>query len=133
MGKNIEGIGSLKILIIDDSEIVLSMLTNTLHAIGVKNITTANSVQSALVKFPLMNKTVFNVIFLDRYIGTESGLDILKNLKERQVDIPVIMLTQEDEASKVMESIRLGAVDYIVKPFTEEVILQKLERVVGPL
>lgn len=121
----------LRILVVDDTPLVVTMLSGMLAGFGIHKISSATSVETAMEKFSRLSTPPFDVVFLDRYLGNESGLDILKKVRERFKALPIILLTQEDEGSRVIEAIGLGASDYIVKPFSEDIIREKLEKAVG--
>lgn len=122
-------ISDLSVLIVDDTTLVLTLLSGILKDVGFINITTANSFETALNE--INNQSKFDVIFLDRYLGDDSGIEILRSLRSKDNLTPVIMLTQEDDSSKVIESIACGASDYIVKPFNHEIVVKKLESILG--
>ncbi|MCO6430818.1 MAG: response regulator [Deltaproteobacteria bacterium] len=120
------------VLVVDDTPMVLTMMSSLLLGAGIRHVVTANCIQSALDKLPLLDKCPFNAVFLDRYLGQECGHEVLKVIVARyKASVPVIMLTKEDAANKIIESINLGARDYIVKPFNEETVITKLEQVLG--
>ena len=121
----------LRILVVDDAAMILTMVTNLLASIGFRQITTADSVKSALEKFPRLEKCPFDAILLDLYLRDGTGINVIKAVRARDKDVPIIMLTQEDEAKKVVDIIAQGATDYIVKPFTEDLLIKKLERAFG--
>ena len=124
-------LSDVSILVVDDTPTILTMVSTLLLSLGVKKVTTADSVHSAREKIPLLTRCPFDLILLDRYLGEESGLELLKNIRQVNKEVAVIMLTQEDEAPKVIEAISLGASDYIVKPFTGDVLVKKLEKALG--
>ncbi len=129
--RNLKPTDQISTLIVDDTPLVVTMLSALLNGIGIQKITSAANVDTALEKFPRLGDSPFDVVFLDRYLGNESGIEILKVLRERYKRLPVIMLTQEDGGAKVIEAINFGATDYIVKPFTEDVVVKKLEFALG--
>lgn len=118
---------NLSVLIVDDSPLVHTMIKSVLFSRGIRKVSTADTMETALEKIPRFLKCPFDVIFLDRYLQSDCGLEILKYVRERDKSVPIIMLTVEDEAAKIIEAINLGASDYIVKPFTEDTVVKKLE------
>lgn len=105
-------------LVLDDEIGVLKFLKEVFEVRGWNVITTP----IAASIWPLLEKEKVAVILLDIRLPDESGLDILKELKKRFSDIPVIIYTAfgyEDE--KVNEAIKLGASGYVSKsvPITE--------------
>jgi DNA-binding NtrC family response regulator len=68
------------------------------------------------------------IIFLDKMMPGMDGVETLKRIKERNAEIPVIMVTSVDEAESAVEVLQLGAYDYIVKPFEEARVYASLEK-----
>jgi CheY-like chemotaxis protein len=75
------------------------------------------------------------LILLDVDMPDMSGMDLLRLLKRtpRFAAIPVIMLTVSREREMVMEALRDGAADFIVKPFDRDTLLQKIRRAAAPV
>ncbi len=73
------------------------------------------------------------LILLDVDMPGMGGMELLRLLKgtPRFADIPVIMLTVMREREMVLEALRDGAADFIVKPFDRDTLLQKIRRVAG--
>lgn len=121
----------LRVLLVDDSQMILTMMSNLLAQFGFRNVTSVDSVKGAIDRIPLLDKFPFDLVFLDFYLRDGSGLEVLKAIRLKEKELPIIMLTQEHEAKTVVEIIAEGASDYIVKPFTEELVLKKLEHAIG--
>jgi len=68
------------------------------------------------------------IIFLDKMMPGLDGVETLKRIKERNDEIPVIMVTSVDDAESAVEVLQLGAYDYIVKPFDEARVYANLEK-----
>ena len=68
------------------------------------------------------------IIFLDKMMPGLDGVETLKRIKERNEEIPVIMVTSVDDAESAVEVLQLGAYDYIVKPFEEARVYANLEK-----
>ena len=72
-----------------------------------------------------------DLIILDMRLPGMSGLDVLKALRERGLDIPVIFTTVRESVELVVQAFRLGARDYIIKPFDPLEMQEAIERVLG--
>src|SRR5581483_8335792 len=72
----------------------------------------------------------FDVVFLDLWLGDESGLDLLPEVVRRQPGIGVIVITAFATFETAVQAMRLGAVDYLPKPFTPEQVRYAVHRVV---
>ena len=67
-----------------------------------------------------------SAIFLDRVMPEMDGMATLEAIKAIQKDLPVIMATSIDDAGSIVEAMKLGAFDYIVKPFEKHAFLNKI-------
>jgi len=99
------------ILIVDDDRSILNALRMTLE--GKYVVSTAENGAEAL---KLMGEQVPDLILLDIGLPDISGMDLLKKVGEAGPDIAVIMVTAVDEVRTVVEALKLGAYDYLVKP-----------------
>lgn len=70
----------------------------------------------------------FDLILLDIKMPKVSGLDILKQIKEKNSDAKVIIITGYKSVETASETVKAGAVDYIVKPFSSKDIIKSVER-----
>ena len=68
------------------------------------------------------------IIFLDKMMPGLDGVETLKRIKELNAEIPVIMVTSVDDAESAVEVLKLGAYDYIVKPFEEARVYASLDK-----
>jgi two-component system chemotaxis response regulator CheY len=115
----------MKILLVDDSVTARTMEKKILATLGLTDIVEAAD-GAAAVKMAATEK--INLILMDWDMPILSGIEALKLLKANPEtrSIPVIMVTAESEKSHIIEAIKLGAADYIVKPFPAETINKKL-------
>ncbi|MDR1874754.1 MAG: response regulator [Synergistaceae bacterium] len=113
-----------KVLIVDDSPINLKMARNAL--ISAFDVFTVPSVEKMRV---LLENVLPDLILLDVLMPEIGGYDAIRSLKvdERTQDIPVIFLTSKADAVSELEGLSLGAVDYIIKPFTPQLLLKRVK------
>ncbi len=107
-----------KIFILDDDELILSMLSKVLKKDGyeVYSETRTNDVVKKI------HSWAPNVVLLDIRLPNRSGIDILRDIKNEGIITEVVMLTADDTAETAVTAMKLGAVDYLTKPFnTDEV------------
>ena len=71
-----------------------------------------------------------SVVFLDMVMPVMDGMEILKTIKNAKSDLPVIMVTGVDDAGSAVEAMKLGAFDYIVKPFDEPRLFSVLDKAI---
>jgi len=69
-----------------------------------------------------------DLIILDQKMPKKSGLEVLRELRERMIDTPVILMTAFGTESTIIEALRLGACDYITKPFDIDQMLGAIQR-----
>jgi len=79
----------------------------------------------------VLDRSHFDIVFLDLWLGTESGLTVLPEIVRRQPGISVIVITAFASFDTAVEAMKLGAVDYLPKPFTPEQIRHAASRVVA--
>ncbi|MDH5561221.1 MAG: sigma-54 dependent transcriptional regulator [Deltaproteobacteria bacterium] len=111
-----------ELLIIDDDKSLCYSLSRVLE--NKYEVFTANNLNDAL---KVIDKQSLNLIFLDFILGEEDGLEVLKTIK-KQTEIPVVIMTAFGSSKVVIESINLGAVDYLVKPLQIEELESVIEK-----
>ncbi|HBT04124.1 MAG TPA: response regulator, partial [Thermodesulfobacterium commune] len=106
------------------------IIKNILTQLGFKNILEADDGSSAL---ELLKKEKIDLIISDWNMPKMSGLDLLKAVRNdpNLKDILFVMVTAEAQKDNVIEAIKHGVNQYIVKPFTPETLKEKLEKVLG--
>jgi len=105
-----------KILVIDDEKSILELLS----VVFTKEGYSVKTALSAVKAFELIEKEDFALIITDIKLPEKSGLDILKFVKEKKPKIPVVMITAFGTIKQTVEAFKLGALDYVVKPFDVE-------------
>lgn len=112
------------ILIVDDAKDSLLLLEFDLQAAGYK-VFIAQSGQQAL---ELLETESIDMVLLDIYMPEMSGLETLEKIKScpNSQNIPVIMLSASDDEDEIVQSLELGAVDYVIKPYINKVLLARM-------
>ncbi len=118
----------MKVLLVDDSRTIRNIQKNVLAQLRVTNIIEAADGIQALA---CVAKDKPDLILLDRNIPNMDGLTFLKKLRASGNSTPVIMCTTEAEKSRVLEAIRAGATNYIVKPFTVDALTSKINETIA--
>ena len=106
------------ILVVDDEVLIQTLLTEILTAEGYKT-TTAGDGQEAV---DLLERASFDLIITDLIMPRLDGVQVLRAAKRADPDYPVIMITGYPSADGVRKMIRLGAADYVVKPFNVDLV-----------
>ena len=117
-----------RILIVDDSFYMRTMLKNMLTDAGYDVVGEAPNGQAAL---ELAKSTNPDLITLDVILPDNTGLDVLKGIKQDQPDMKVIIVSAVGQEVIVNEAMEYGALSYIVKPFSEEKVLEVVSQVLG--
>lgn len=76
----------------------------------------------------------YDLVIIDIYMPGMDGLEFLEKLRLRPeyAHVPVMMLTADGKISSVKRAAKLGAVDYLVKPFNEDTLVRRVEKIIGP-
>jgi PAS domain S-box-containing protein len=111
---------SAKILIVDDEENLCFTLERFLVAEG-HEVTTADTYSNAMAA---LGETAFDLIFADIILKGRSGIEILREIKQRQLPGVVVMITGAPTIDSASEAVRLGAFDYLPKPVTQQDLIR---------
>ncbi|MCB5251513.1 MAG: sigma-54 dependent transcriptional regulator [Candidatus Cloacimonadaceae bacterium] len=114
----------LKILIVDDEQRITDELCEYLARQGF----TISSANSAGTAFPLLKTTHFDILILDIRLPGMDGIEILKQVKREHPQLEVIMISGHGDMETVIQAMRLGAFDYLKKPFRQSEIKAAIER-----
>ncbi|MDE6900847.1 MAG: response regulator [Oscillospiraceae bacterium] len=129
MYKPERGLNRKRILAVDDAVIILRRITNALEEYY--DVVTVSSGTRAL---KYLEKEKPDLILLDIRMMPKDGFETLQEIRamEDRSDIPVIMLTGVEDKTYVIEGIKLGICDYILKPFSPDDLLERIQRVLDP-
>src|SRR6266511_5963051 len=116
----------MRVLIIDDEESIRKTTGVLLDGAGHETVSVANG--AAALK--LLDQAHFDVAFLDLKLEGESGLEVLPKLLKVDARLDVVVFTAYASIDTAVEAIRMGAIDYIPKPFTPEQIRQVLAKII---
>lgn len=111
----------IKVLVVDDEKPICDLIDINLSAAGYKCI----SVQDGIKAIELIEKEKFDLILLDIMLPGADGYDVIEYIKP--LNIPVIFITAKSELKDRVKGLRLGAEDYIVKPFEVVELLARVE------
>lgn len=114
-------------LIIDDDPGIRQSVRVCLEADGARVL----GVGTGDAALELLERSRFDLVFLDLWLGSSSGLELLPELLRRQPGIGIIVITAFASFETAVEAIKLGAVDYLPKPFTPQQVRSAAERVVA--
>jgi two-component system, OmpR family, alkaline phosphatase synthesis response regulator PhoP len=112
-----------RILLVEDEPSLVVTLTDRLEAEGYAVDTTSDGV-SALER---ARSEPFDILLLDIALPAKSGLDVCRELRQSGVAVPILMLTARGEVSDRVVGLKLGADDYLAKPFEMIELLARIE------
>lgn len=121
----------MKLLVVDDSSTMRRIIKNTLEKLGHPDIIEAEHGVEAWEK--LTADDDIKVVITDWNMPEMNGLDLVKKIRaeKKYEDMPIIMVTTEGGKAEVITALKAGVNNYIVKPFTPQVLKKKLEDVLG--
>jgi DNA-binding NtrC family response regulator len=107
-----------KVFLLDDEELIVTVLAKTLSAENYE-VFSENECEGVVQKIKAFKP---DVVLLDIRMPTCSGIDILEEIKNSGINTQVVMLTADDTAETAVKAMKIGAADYLTKPFnTDEV------------
>lgn len=121
----------MKLVVVDDSSTMRRIIKNTLARLGYKDILEGeDGVQGWDV---LTSNPDAGMLITDWNMPNMNGLELVKKVRadERFKDLPIIMVTTEGGKGEVIIALKAGVNNYIVKPFTPQVLKEKLGAVLG--
>lgn len=120
----------MKVLVVDDFATMRRIVKNILKQIGFTNILEAEDGKSAL---KMLQSDKFDLIMCDWNMPEMPGIELLGKVRadEQLKGIPFVMVTAEAQKENIIEAVKAGVNSYIVKPFTAEIVEQKLKKLFG--
>ncbi len=119
---------SIKYLVVDDFSTMRRIVKNLLQELGYQNIQEADDGKTA---WPMLQTGNFDFVITDWNMPQMPGLELLKAIRadEKLKSLPVLMVTAEAKREQIVEAAQAGVSGYVVKPFTAEVLKQKLDKI----
>lgn len=115
------------VLIVDDEH---NLRDSLIEYLALENFTCMGA-QNAAEAFSLLDSQIFDAVVLDLRLPGMDGLGILSTVKERIPRLPVIMISAHGDIPDAVEAMKLGAVDYLVKPFDPAELSIRLEKAIS--
>ncbi len=112
------------ILIIDDNKSTIDALTQIVKEKGLKALTAVNAEDG----YRLYKKKPVDLIITDMKLPGESGIELLRRIREEEDSVPIIVITAFGTVESAVQAVKLGAFDFITKPFSVEEIEIKIEK-----
>jgi DNA-binding response OmpR family regulator len=109
----------MRVLVIDDDPDVLEFLKTFFENLGNEIMLTSSAKEG--LKQVVVNQP--DLVLLDIMMPEKDGLTMLKEIKELDKEVPVVIITAYKDADRVIEAFRLGALDCLLKPFNIDYIV----------
>ncbi|MGC8529529.1 MAG: chemotaxis response regulator CheY [Leptospirillia bacterium] len=118
----------MRVLVVDDFSTMRRIVKNTLRQIGFTNIEEAEDGQKA---YERLSVEKFDFVVSDWNMPNMTGIDLLRKVRATpQIkDIPFLMVTAEAKQENIVEAIKAGVSNYIVKPFTVATLDEKIKKI----
>ena len=118
----------MKILMIDDSKTMRNIEKSILGQLGYTDVVEACDGLDALSKVAAVQP---DLILVDWNMPNMDGLTFVKQCRARGTRVPIVMVTTEAERSRVVEAIKAGVNNYVVKPFTPDSLSARIKETLG--
>jgi two-component system, chemotaxis family, chemotaxis protein CheY len=118
----------MKVLVVDDMSTMRRIVKNVLRQIGFSDIVEAENGQDALTK---LKAGGFGLVVSDWNMPVMQGIELLRAVRAdaELKTLPFLMVTAEAQKENLIEAVQAGVSNYVVKPFTAEVLQGKLEKI----
>lgn len=115
-----------KVMIVDDAIFMRVMLKDILEKNGYEVVIEAENGVDAIDKYKKVNP---DIVTMDITMPDMDGIAALKEIKKLNSDAKIVMCSAMGQQSMVMEAIQAGAVDFIVKPFQSDRVIESLNKI----
>ena len=115
----------MKILLVEDDEILSDTIKQCISF--QYEVEQEYSGENAYL---LARRNIYDLIILDLMLPEMSGYDVLKKIRQEQIDTPVLILTAKDGLDDKLKGFEYGADDYIVKPFESKELLARIDAII---
>jgi two-component system chemotaxis response regulator CheY len=118
----------MKVMLIDDSRTMRNIQKNILAQFGHTDVTEAVDGLDAMSK---VEGAQPDLLLVDWNMPNMDGLTFVKAFREKNKNTPIIMVTTEAEKSRVIDAIKAGVNNYVVKPFTPDVLMDRISETIA--
>jgi two-component system chemotaxis response regulator CheY len=123
---------NMRILVVDDFATMRKVIKNLLRQTGYQNVTEA---EDGVVALEELRSQKIDFIISDWNMPNMTGIELLRAVRadSELSSLPFLMVTAESLKQNVVEAVKAGVSNYIVKPFTAEVLSEKIEKIIEKL
>ncbi|MGE5607774.1 MAG: response regulator [Bacillota bacterium] len=122
----------MKVLLVDDSRTMRNIQKKVLGALGPVEFSEAGDGVEALSVIAA-TPTGFDLVLVDWNMPNMDGHTLVQKIREKDKKTPLIMVTTEAEKTRVIDAIKAGVNNYVVKPFTPEALLERVNQTLAKL
>lgn len=112
----------MRILLLEDDKMIAEALSDMLHAAGFAVDCVANGIAAENALQP----EIYDIALLDIGVPGQDGLSVLRHLRVKNCDLPVILITARDTVEERINGLDSGADDYVIKPFSPSELLARI-------
>lgn len=112
----------MRILLLEDDKMIAEALSDMLHAAGFAVDCVANGIAAENALQP----EIYDIALLDIGVPGQDGLSVLRHLRAKNCDLPIILITARDTVEERINGLDSGADDYVIKPFSPSELLARI-------
>ena len=118
----------MKVLVVDDSMVMRKVLVGALSRAQITDVDQAGDGVEAV---KAVEQAQYDLVLMDWNMPNMLGIDAIKAIRAAGHTMPIIMVTTEAEKSRVIDALKAGATNYVIKPFEPATIVSKIQEVVA--
>ena len=115
----------MKIMLVDDSRTIRNIQKNVLAQLGHTDVVEAGDGNEAL---NMLGQNPVDLMLVDWNMPNMDGITLVRKVREKDKATPIIMCTTEAQKDRVIEAIKAGVNNYVVKPFNVETLAEKIDQ-----
>lgn len=120
----------MRILIVDDSSTMRRIIGNVVQQLGVSKEDFDEAEDGVVAWGLFQDNNNYDVVLTDWNMPNMNGLDLVKHIRSADKKIPIVMITTEGGKGEVITALKAGVNNYIVKPFSADILKEKLDGLV---
>lgn len=121
---------AVRFLVVDDFSTMRRVVRSVLHELGYTNVVEADDGTAAL---PILKQGAIDFLVTDMNMPGMPGIELLKAVRAdpQLAQLPVLLVTAEGKREQIIEAARAGVNGYVIKPFTAQVLKEKIEKILA--
>ncbi|MCG8653949.1 MAG: response regulator [Pirellulales bacterium] len=123
----LQGKNSDRLLVVDDFSVMRQTIIRALE-IGFQGSIEFVEAGDGAEALQLFQPSQFDLIISDWRMPNMDGLEFAKNVRSVDGDVPILMITTQDQKQSVLAALRAGVTDYLIKPFKQDMLLEKCDK-----